>query len=297
MRWPPIAALLLILAAPASGQSVMEVPALSLPYSEIDMDALPVGSTDLSALNAAGSNGGANLAGLRLRPTSATSGTYNLQTCGYALAAAPGSGGSQARIINGFGGAAFDSFALELDFAGAVTEFGLMAGDWGDTLTLRFYRNGLFVTSYVSSVQLQCTPQFYRMFGGDFDRVEIETTVATGNVVFLELYVERVGLAPVLEVTGLIAGQTARLSVVGATPLGAVWSAYSLRGPGPISTRAGDLLLSLPVRSLPNAQASFDGVAELPLPIPANASGQAIWFHALDVHSLQLSNGWAGVIT
>ena len=296
MRWLSLAALLPTLAPLASAQTVLEVPALSRPYAEIDMDALPVGSTDLAALNAAGSNGGANLAGMRMRPTGAANGTYNLQTCGYALAAEPGSGGTQARIINGRGGAAFDSFALALDFAGPVTEFGLMAGDWGDTLTLRFSRNGVLVTSYVTSVQLQCTPQFYAMFGGDFDRVEIETTVATGNVVFLELYVERYGLAPVLDVDGLTAGQTAQLSVVGVTPLATVWTAYSLRGPGPIPTRAGDLLLSLPVRQLPAMSANSEGAVFLDLPIPAQAVGQPIWFHALDTASLTLSNGWSGTI-
>ncbi|MCH2101737.1 MAG: hypothetical protein MK209_07425 [Planctomycetes bacterium] len=296
MRRLRVTSLFLALAAPASAQTVTEIPALTRPYSEIDMDALPVGNTDLLALHAAGSNGGANLADLWLRPTAASGGTYNLQTCGYALAAEPGSGGTQPRIINGRGGGAFDSFALALEFSGPAMEFGLMAGDWGDTLTLSFFRNGSFVTQYVSTVQLQCTPQFYAMSGGDFDRVEIETTARQGNVVFLELYVERVGLAPALEVQSLVAGQLARLTVIGATPLGTIWSAYSLRGPGPIPTRIGDLLLSLPVRTLPTIIANAEGAGELALPIPASATGRAIWFHALDVQSLQLSNGWTEAI-
>ena len=62
--------LALLLAAPASAQTVIETNGPTQPYSMIDMDQLPQGVTSLAALNAAGTRGGATLTGMQLTPTS-----------------------------------------------------------------------------------------------------------------------------------------------------------------------------------------------------------------------------------
>ena len=288
--------LALLLAAPASAQTVIETNGPTQPYSMIDMDQLPQGVTSLAALNAAGTRGGATLTGMQLTATSGGSGAYELQTCGFALAAELGSGGATPAIINGFGRARYDSFRIGFDFGGPVTEFGMMLGDWGGTTDLHFFLNGAAVASYTTSVHLQCTPQYYQMLGGSFDRVEVVAPSTVGNFVILELYVEQYFDEPRLRVDDLLAGGVATLTVQGASPNGAVLAAYSLRGAGPVATQFGDLLLSRPFVQLPGMQANAPGVAQQSLPVPAAAQGRAIWFHAFDANSLRFSNGLATVI-
>lgn len=293
MRSFPLSLLAALALSPSlQAQSVSEIPQLTVPHSFIDMDRLPVGATSVAAINAAGTLGGATLARLDLLPTNGNSGFYELQTCGFGLAAAPGSGGTQPRIINGYGAALYDSFRASLTFATPCTEFGLMMGDWGGQAKLDFYFGGTLLTRYLTSTQLQCTPQFYAMTGGVFDRVEISVPPTDGNFVLLELYVEKAGIVePVLAVTHAVAGSAAQLTVSDATPGGLVRAAYSLNGGGPTPTALGDLLLTRPIWELTTMTADAAGVASQSVPLAASTAGTPIWVHALDVDSRLFSNG------
>lgn len=294
MRLLPL--LILGLAPPALGQTVSEIPAPLEPTSWIDMDRLPVGPTDVAALNAAGTNGGATLADLQLIGKGGSA-SYNLQTCGFALAAAPGSGGTAPRIINGRGSASYDPFRVRVDLQDPSVEFGLMMGDWGGAAELSFFLAGQLVTTYTSSVQLQCTPQHYRMSGGQFDRVEIDVPGSGGNFVLLDLYVEKVGGSdPQLAVQSLVAGGSATVEVRAATPRGQVRVYVSRFGGGPISTVYGDLLVSRPFRTLPFLRADDFGVATSQVMVPAALAGRMLWIHAVDVASRRFTNALQQVV-
>jgi len=104
---------LLLLAPAISAQSVVEIPAMTVAHSVIDMDALPVGPTSLAALNAAGTNGGAGIANITMTPSGAAFGGYNTNVCGQALAASPSSGGTGLAIIDASGSAGFDAMNIQ----------------------------------------------------------------------------------------------------------------------------------------------------------------------------------------
>ena len=106
---------------------------------------------------------------------------------------------------------------------------------------------------------------------------------------------------PALSIAGLVAGGTATLTVVNATPAGAVGYAYSLAGGGPATLPAGPcgpltVDLGLPVTVLPLQTADATGTAVLTIPIPAGSTGVPVWFQALDLTSCVLTNGLAEVI-
>lgn len=101
---------------------------------------------------------------------------------------------------------------------------------------------------------------------------------------------------PVLEVTNLIAGQQAQMTVTNATPGGVVGYAYSLVGPGPTTLNAGPCgpitaSLSAPITLLPQISANGAGTAVLPVNVPAAAVDVYVWIQALDIASCKLSNG------
>jgi len=108
-------------------------------------------------------------------------------------------------------------------------------------------------------------------------------------------------LGPRLSVAGLVAGQTAVLTVEEATPNRLVGFAYSAVGPGP-STAAvagcGNLSVSLsrPIRLLGPMLADASGTAVLSVPVPAAASGRDVWLQALDSVSCRLSNPVAATV-
>lgn len=101
---------------------------------------------------------------------------------------------------------------------------------------------------------------------------------------------------PVLEVTNLLAGQQAQMTVTNATPGGVVGYAYSIVGPGPTILNAGPCgpvtaSLSAPITLLPMMSANGSGTAVLPINVPAAAVDVYIWIQALDIASCKLSNG------
>ncbi len=106
---------------------------------------------------------------------------------------------------------------------------------------------------------------------------------------------------PVLGISGLVAGATANLSLVGGTPGGMIGFAYSLSGGGPASLPAGPcgvvtVDLSAPVSVLSIQPADGTGAADVSVPVPAGATGAAVWFQALDLTTCALSNGLAETV-
>ncbi len=102
--------------------------------------------------------------------------------------------------------------------------------------------------------------------------------------------------APALNVTNLVAGGSATVTVDFATPNGNVRHGLSLHGAGPISTPFGDLLLSAPYIELPIMAADAAGQASMSSSVPPTVAGMTIWFHALDLSSQTFSNGFSAVV-
>lgn len=96
---------------------------------------------------------------------------------------------------------------------------------------------------------------------------------------------------PVLTVPTLVAGTMATLTIDGCTPGGEVYTAYSLTGPGPLTTSFGIAALSPPLHFLPVRIANAGGQVSVPTPVPAGTSGLAVWLQALDVSQSLFSNG------
>ncbi|MBC8328569.1 MAG: hypothetical protein ISR76_05960 [Planctomycetes bacterium] len=113
----------------------------------------------------------------------------------------------------------------------------------------------------------------------------------------LALRLEELGASgPALSVNNLAAGAVAVISVDNATPNGVVRHGYSLAGGGPKSTPFGDLLLTPPYTELPQMTADGVGHASIRVPVPAGASGVAVWLHAFDLGSVTFTNGLAEVV-
>lgn len=125
-----------------------------------------------------------------------------------------------------------------------------------------------------------CTPHLnFGMVGS--------VTVLTGN--------------PVLTVDNLVSGAAATLTVVDATPQGAVAFAYSRAGGGPNMVPIGNCglvnaSLNFPINLLPQATADGNGIASLSLNVPAGLTGLPVWVQAFDFASCSLSNGATMVI-
>jgi hypothetical protein len=104
------------------------------------------------------------------------------------------------------------------------------------------------------------------------------------------------GGTPNLEVTNLVAGQAATVSVSACSPLGDVAVAYSLHGSGPTGTPFGDVMLSPPWKFLPMLTADTNGDAAISQNIPGKVAGAAVWIHALDFDSATFTNALAMTI-
>ncbi len=117
----------------------------------------------------------------------------------------------------------------------------------------------------------------------------------------LEYAAGQATVGPRLSVSGLVAGQTAVLTVVHATPGGLVGLGSSLTGPGPsqvVISGCGSqtLLLSRPIRAQPPALADPGGTALFQAPVPPGAAGRSVWLQAFDPASCRASNALAEVI-
>lgn len=94
---------------------------------------------------------------------------------------------------------------------------------------------------------------------------------------------------PVLRVTNLIAGQTALIEVVNATPNNFSHFVWSIRGGGPTWTPWGDAMVTAPYhRRL--LQTDATGYAFDSSTIPASAAGLAVWCHGTDIGTQSMLN-------
>ncbi len=102
---------------------------------------------------------------------------------------------------------------------------------------------------------------------------------------------------PVLDIQGLVAGGTASLAVVGASPGALVLTGISLLGAGPLSTPFGNLSLTPPIFILSLQNAGSNGSSATPLAIPVWASGITLHAQAAALRldgTVQLSNWRTG---
>lgn len=102
---------------------------------------------------------------------------------------------------------------------------------------------------------------------------------------------------PVLSISGLVAGQTAMITVDNTTPNGSVGLAYSMSGAGPTTVFTGScgflaVDLSAPIRVI-GTFGAIGTTMSLNMSIPLAASGRSVWVQGLDVGSCTLTNGLA----
>ncbi|MBT5120303.1 MAG: SUMF1/EgtB/PvdO family nonheme iron enzyme [Planctomycetes bacterium] len=103
--------------------------------------------------------------------------------------------------------------------------------------------------------------------------------------------------AQTLSVNNLTEGMTATIEISGCSSGDSVQVAYSLSGPGPISTAYGLVYLTPEVMlDIPAFRANANGVASMDVPIPPNSGGVPVWFHALNISTGALTNPLAEVI-
>ena len=98
-----------------------------------------------------------------------------------------------------------------------------------------------------------------------------------------------------LEVSNLIAGQSALVEIRHATPNNYAHFAWSVYGSGPTSTPLGDAMVSPPF-TLVLLQTDADGYASMTPSIPSWTSGIPVWCHGSDYGALTLLNPLALVI-
>jgi V8-like Glu-specific endopeptidase len=175
--------------APAPLCNATEIPAMTVPSSQIEMDALGLGPTNVGALNAAGSPGPARLARIALpdKPTT-VAGVYNTNNAlGNALARVNG----VISIIEGASGTApFDGTTYNLLFTGPHTEFGFEVGDWNGTMIVNLYDGASWV-GMVETASAPSAPQFIQIERGcSFDRATIDTSGAGGNFVLTQIWTQ-----------------------------------------------------------------------------------------------------------
>lgn len=187
--------LLAALAAfPAIGLSqAVEIPAMTVPTSFIDMDAVgPVGPTTLPALILAGTNGGAPLLAVTLTANTAAAGVYNTNP---SLGRALGFDGTGLTLLDPPSGA-FTAFDAQFDLAFPSTEFGVAIGDWVSTMILDFYLQGLQVGTVTSTSYTSANAKFFQSVT-PFDRVNLRASTTGGNWVIPELYIQNgIGWGP-----------------------------------------------------------------------------------------------------
>lgn len=267
-----------VLAASASAQ-VVEIPSMTTLSSTLTMSAVlpsnpatvppspPAVVTNLAALVAAGTNGGAPLAGMTLSPSTAASGLYNTNTqLGRALA------------INAAGAlllvnpvtlledsvpiAVFRAFDATIDLSVRGTEFGVAIGDWSGPMVLEFRNrsDNSLVATHTSSPYTLPDAKFFRV-PATFDRVVLRADSVDGNWVIPQLHLQTSNSWEPFGVGCPGSSGTPSLSLVSAPRIN---STFSLRVSN-MPTGGGGLLMLL---GLSNTVASFG-----PLPYPLDAIG------------------------
>jgi hypothetical protein len=235
-----------LLASFATAQTVVEIPAPTVPTSFIDMDVVgPAGPTTLAAINAGGVPSPAGIANLTLTPSSAANpGIYNtLPSCVRGLGL-DYPGGTGLVLVDAPSGQ-FTSFNARIDLGGQSTQFGVGIGDWVSTMVLEFYSGPTLLTSFTSSSYSTCNRKVFQMSGGTFDRVDLRASTTGGNWVITELVVEP-GCAGSYSIAGTgcndAGGQPIAISVTGCPDLADVFG-ISVRSPGASASAVGILIM------------------------------------------------------
>ena len=280
--------------------SIVEISAMTVPNSQIDMDSLPLGPVTTADLNAAGNNGGATMANMTMfAKTTSAAGVYNTGVCGFALAAGSGTGGTGMEIIDDSGSAAFDAMTISIDLGGDCTEIGVLIADWVGPGLLNFYDKGALMASYTTSTYQACGDLFFQMTGATFDQVDIDVSTTGGNWCLPQLWIEQTGPppppVPTLAVTNLIAGQTASVDLTNCTPNDLGFFVWSLAGGGPVNTPFGTGYVSPPY-TVVKMPTDATGSANLTQPVPTGTTGINVWFHGADLRSATLTNALAMTI-
>jgi len=100
---------------------------------------------------------------------------------------------------------------------------------------------------------------------------------------------------PTLDVTNLVSGASADVTVANCTPGGQVYFAWSAAGAGPINTPYGTGYVSPPYSLIPmTADAAGNGGFQQA--VPPGLSGMNLWFHGADVGSATMLNALAMTI-
>lgn len=166
---------------------VVEIPAMTVTTSTINMSTLNPGNTTLAAVINAGSNGGAPIAALTLAPSLAAAGIYNRNPeLGRALARSSTGGLAIVSPLDTF--LAFDA-TIDLTVPG--TEFGIAIGDWAGGLLIEFRNRttNALLASHASSLYESADAKFYRS-PVPFDRLVIRADNLDGNWVIPQLHLQ-----------------------------------------------------------------------------------------------------------
>ena len=181
-----------VLLTPLASAQIVEIPAMTVLNSWIDMDNVAggAGPTTLADVNAAGTAPGGNILGFDMLPGTAAQGTYNFQPDrGNAL----GYLGGQLSIIAPPAGS-FDAIQfLGIDLGMASTQFGFSTGDWSGPINADLFSGGGLVGTIAMDFAGSPEPHFLEMQGGGtFDRVEITCwpQYTGANWVTPDLYVQ-----------------------------------------------------------------------------------------------------------
>ena len=118
-----------------------------------------------------------------------------------------------------------------------------------------------------------------------FNEVYIQS--GSGSVTgfdFDDLMVSTPVFGPYYELSDLVAGQAADISVVNLGAGNTVIVGYSMIGPGPTQTIFGDVDMSQPIKQLPAMTADPNGIAGMTANVPPGASGASVWTQAVELH-------------
>lgn len=236
-----LSALLSLLCATgiATAQTVTNIPAMTVPSSQVQFSTLPPGPISTWQLNAAGTNGGACFCEITAIPKPVVLGVYNTNTACSPVGlggnpAYPSTQDPQPLFLCTAPSGTFNSVSFRLCLAAPHTEIGVGIGDWNGSAILSFYLNGNLQTTFTSAgyTATLCT-QFFQMTGGTFDRVDVDASSTGGNFVILDLWSEQCqatthpfgsgcqGTAGVIQLTGATAPTAGGLFVANVTgPIG-----------------------------------------------------------------------------
>jgi hypothetical protein len=167
---------------------ITAIPAMTQPTSVIDMDLVgPAGPTTVAALNAAGSNGGALLAGITMTATPVALGVYNTNPqLGLGLG---WDGPTNQLILVAPPAGTFTSFDAEIDLLVPSTEFGIAIADWVSTMILEFRFQSAVVGTITTATYATPNAKFFQSVQ-PFDEVLVRASSTAGNWVIPELHVQ-----------------------------------------------------------------------------------------------------------